>query len=198
DAMPSNATLLIDDCHGVAAMGEGGRGVLTRAQIDPARVVLTTTLAKGVGAAGGVVVAPTDLIECARRHASAYVCTTPIAPALAMGAVAAIHAIDHEPWRLRRLQKLVHRLDEHCERLALTTPARRGAPIAAFTLGSGATMRRLHEELIAEQWLVPLIEYPNGPSERYFRLSVNADHTLDDLDQLFETIDAARRDASKE
>ena len=55
-------------------------------------------------------------------------------------------------------------------------------PIFTFTLEVDR-MQRVHEGLYEDGILAPLIEYPGGPSPRYFRVVVNASHTLEDIER---------------
>lgn len=190
--LPSEAVLLVDDCHGVAARGPRGRGSLESLGADPSRVILTTTLAKGMGVAGGLVVASPGVTAAARAHASAYICTTPIAPALALAAAAAMDEIDRDPARLHRLRQNAAALHAAVG----VTPCRPDPPaIAAFTLGDAGAMQALREALADDAMVVPLIRYPGGPAPLYFRAAVNADHTPEDMDRLATHLAGARASA---
>ncbi|MEO0483670.1 MAG: pyridoxal phosphate-dependent aminotransferase family protein [Planctomycetota bacterium] len=202
DALPSQALLLIDDCHGVACLGDRGRGTLEALGVRERageRVVLTTTLAKGVGAMGGLMVGSVAMIERARTSASVYIGTTPTPPAVAMAASAALREIDRDPSRLRRLRDNTERLHKTLATVfgshAATTAAADGVsnrtPIATWSHEDPAVMDRVDGVLRDRGLLVPLIEYPGGPAPRYFRCSVNADHTADDLSRLGEALAAA-------
>lgn len=183
--------LLVDDCHGLGVLGPGGRGSTAQAGIadphpDP-RVIITSSLAKGLGCAGGVVAGTlADIARCAR--ASAYFCTTPIAPAMAAGTLAALAVLSGEPTRVERLGTNAERLRAGLHALGLArapgSPPTPVTPIAAFTLADLPAMEGLAADLLADGFRVPLVRYPGGPAEAYFRLSVNAEHTPDQIDRL--------------
>ena len=190
DALPSrNAMLVIDDCHGFCVLGRSGRGTadhhgLSAANrpLDP-RVVVTTSLAKGLGCYGGVIAGASSIVQAAQDVASVYRGTTPAPPAIIEGAREALRVIDREPQRFQRLRSNADRLRKGMARLGVELPPT-PAPVFAFVLGDSAAMERVHQALLARGILAPLIMYPGGPTDRYFRVTVNAEHTHEQIDQL--------------
>ncbi len=183
--------LLVDDCHGLGVLGPAGRGSVAHAGVNDPRIVVTSSLAKGIGCAGGIVAgAETDIDHC--RAASAYVCTTPIAPAMAQGTRAALRVLIAEPARLDRLRANAARLRAGLHDLSVLAKGNLwNTPVAAFTLGDLATMERIEKHLLDAGYRVPLIRYPGGPAGAYFRLSVNAEHTDSQIDGLLHTLRAS-------
>jgi len=184
DALPdAGSRLLVDDCHGFVVLGRDGRGTLDELAITPDdRVVVTTTLAKGLGCAGGAVLGTRPLIETARLHAGAFVCTTPTSPMLIAAAREALRVVTEEPARLGRLRANAARLSEAVAPHEITPDPR--TPIAAFTLGDEPAMQATRATLEREGIAVPLVAYPGGPVPVYFRATVTADHTPEQLDRL--------------
>jgi len=183
-ALPEhNAVLVVDDCHGLGVLGPRGQGTLSHFGITDPRIILTSTLAKGVGCHGGVVAGQAQYCDLVRAKASAYICTTPASPAIAAAATEALAVIGREPGRLSRLRRNASLLSESLRQLGLNAPATL-APIFAFTLESEQRMRRLHADLLSDGILAPLISYPGGPASCYFRLSVNSEHTPEQIGQL--------------
>lgn len=187
--------LLVDDCHGLGTVGRGGRGSVAEARLDDPRVVVTSSLAKGLGGAGGIVAGSGSFVTHCHRS-SGYICTTPIAPALAEGTRAALRVLRAEPGLLDTLHANAVRLRSGLRRLGLISDTDdRATPLAAFTIGDTPTMERLASGLLHDGYRVPLIRYPGGPAEAYFRLSVNAEHTGGQIDGL---LDAFERRLSSE
>jgi 8-amino-7-oxononanoate synthase len=88
------ALLLVDDAHGVGVLGPRGAGGVAAADLagEP-DVVVTATLSKAFGAAGGVVAGPAQL----RRHVvdtgRTFIYDTALPPAVAAGAAAALRVL---------------------------------------------------------------------------------------------------------
>lgn len=191
DGLPTSATLLVDDCHGVGVVGPGGRGTLALALTEhrgpgsPApRAVLTCTLAKALGAGGGFVLGTPDFISTLRGVATAFIGTTPIAPAVASAAAEALRIIDDEPERLQRLT-------DNCRLLGTLCPGQHGvlpSPIRALPLPAGLTAPACLAALAADALQVPLIRYPGGPAPEYLRVSVHAGHAAAAIERLCTTL----------
>ncbi len=183
-ALPRTGTLIVDDCHGLCTLGPRGQGTLAHLNIpaDP-RIILTTTLAKGLGCHGGIVAGQPAVCELVRSKASAYICTTPVSPAIAAAAVESLAVVAREPDRLRRLRQTIAHVGNALRGLDIAFVSTE-TPIFAFTLDSEQTMRRLYADLLNEGLLAPLISYPGGPAPCYFRLSITSEHRPEQIDQL--------------
>ncbi len=185
-ARKAGATLIVDDCHGFCTLGDGGRGTLSHYGVPsplPRDVVITTTLAKGLGCHGGVVCGTAELIQSIRSGSTAYVCTTPTSPAIVAAALEAISVLQREPARLDRLRANASRLLRGLKSLGIQT-RESPTPIFAFTLGTRPQMEQVHNQLLDRGFLAPLIDYPDGPAPCYFRLSVTSEHSYEQIDGL--------------
>ncbi len=194
-ATRANVRMLVDDCHGLATLGPGGRGTLAfdtptarRAGTGlDERILVTSTLAKGIGCHGGFIACDRSLARALRSGASAYVCVTPVSPGLACGALESLRILANEPARLARLMSNQARLARGLRGLSLPitqTPA----PIFAFAMHEPEAMLSIHERLRARGVLAPYIRYPGGPAPSFFRLSVTSEHTEAQIDTLLDAM----------
>lgn len=187
-ALPTeDSALLVDDCHGFPVLA-GGLGSVAHAGLTDPRVWITTSLAKGLGAGGGVFLARRRVIDAACAHASAFICTTPPSPALAGAAVEAMGLLETEPERVGRLSANTDRVASGLASLGLE-PGSPLTPIFAFDLGA-ADLTRFATHMEHAGFSVPVMSYPGGHTERYVRLTVNADHTDEQIDGLLAAIAA--------
>jgi len=93
-ARAHGAVLLVDDAHGTGLLGPAGAGAVAAAGLaGQPDVVLTLTLSKAFGAAGGVVAGPAELIGHLVDTGRTFIYDTALAPALAAGALAALEVI---------------------------------------------------------------------------------------------------------
>ncbi len=90
-AREHGAILLVDDAHGLGVTGPSGAGDAAAAGItgEP-DVVVTATLSKALGAAGGVVAGPAPLIRHLVDTGRTFIYDTALPPAVAAGAHAAL------------------------------------------------------------------------------------------------------------
>lgn len=187
--------LLLDDCHGFGVLGRGGRGLADHLALPTEQLVVTTTLAKGLGCAGGMVMGEPALINLARTHATAYICTTPCSPALAAGAIEALRLLRDDAGLTDTLHRNTRSLRAGLAAHFAVDPDH-PIPIVAFHTSSAEQMRAMHRHALDQGILAPLVEYPGGPAPIYFRLSVTARHTDDQIEQLTRVLTAARHQAT--
>jgi 8-amino-7-oxononanoate synthase len=85
------ALLLVDDAHALGVLGPAGAGGVAAAGLagEP-DVVVTATLSKALGAAGGVVVGPSPVVRHLIDTARTFIFDTGLSPAVAAGAHAAV------------------------------------------------------------------------------------------------------------
>lgn len=196
EALPPGAgTLVIDDCHGFCVLGDGGRGTASMFGVRDPRLVITTTLAKGLGCYGGCIAGSALRVASVREHAGVYRGSTPVPPPMAQAARAALALLERTPSMVARLLENVRRARAGLTSLGIELGVDEH-PILTFTVGSVGRMDRLYARLWEAGILASLIEYPGGPTERYFRLSVNAMHTAGQIDRLIEEFGAAMRETA--
>ena len=193
------ASLVIDDCHGFAVLGPRGEGAIRHFELDDSRVLMTTTLAKGLGCYGGAVLGRQALVKRVQDRAWVYRSSTPVPPPLAAAALKAVQIMEEGgAAKVRTLRSRVERLAEGLDSLGLLSKAQRAGaaiPIFTFWFEPQRAMTLVYESLLGAGILAPLIAYPGGPTEQYFRVVVNACHSESDIDRLLAALAKALREA---
>jgi 8-amino-7-oxononanoate synthase len=88
------AVMLVDDAHAVGVRGPSGAGAVAEAGLSgEPDVVVTATLSKSFGAAGGVVAGPEPFIAHLISTGRTFIYDTGLPPAVAAGALAALDLI---------------------------------------------------------------------------------------------------------
>jgi 8-amino-7-oxononanoate synthase len=186
-ARAHGAILMIDDAHALGVLGPRGAGGVAAAGLaGQPDVVVTATLSKSLGAAGGVVAGPAQLERQLVDTGRTFIYDTALPPAVAAGALAALDLLtggEHLRAELAgRAKRAVERL--RAEGLAVSTPdggvISVGAPSAdeAFAWASACRERGV---------AVGCFRPPSTPDGRSrLRLTVNVgvpsaafDHALD-------------------
>jgi glycine C-acetyltransferase len=192
-----NVVVVVDDSHGVGALGATGRGTEehTGARAD----VLIATLGKALGVNGGYVVSDGGLIGLLREKSAFYVYSNPITPGEAAAASRALSLLDGPdgPALLGRLRALTARFERGLVDLGFETiPGPH--PVVPLLTRETARNRALTAHLHAHGILATGLSYPVVPrGEEEIRFQLSADHTEGDVDEALRVLAAfAREDAA--
>ncbi len=193
------ATLIVDDAHGLGVLGEGGRGALhtyTPALTSDDVPVYVATLGKSVGAAGAFVAGSEALIEYLIQRARTWVFSTAPPPAIAAAAREGLRIIRSEPERRERLAANIERFRRGAEQLGLP-PSGSLTAIQPLVLGDAARALALSRYLYERGYWVAAIRPPTVPKgTSRLRITLSAAHEPEQIDGLLAAIAEGYRAAS--
>ena len=189
DAFLENAIVVVDDSHGVGALGARGRGVEESTDSGPADL-LVATLGKAFGVNGGYVVADEILIRYLRETSPFYVYSNPITPAEAAAAHEAIDIVDSPSGfsLLAHLRAMTERFKAGLIKLGFETlPGEH--PVAPLLVRDAARTLELVAHLRQRGVLATGLTYPVVPKgDEEIRFQMSADHTPGDIDAALEAL----------
>jgi len=183
DRFPENAVLVVDDSHGVGAVGESGRGTeeLTGGRAD----VLVATLGKALGVNGGYVTADAAVVRYLRESSPMYIYSNPITVGEASAAHAALDLLDSADGRrlLAHLRRLTERFETGLVDLGYEViPGEH--PVVPLMVRDTARTRDLVAHLRAHGVLATGLAYPVVPrGDEEIRFQISAAHTDADVDE---------------
>lgn len=183
-----NATLVVDDSHGVGVLGKGGRGAHEHFRL-PGRApegvdIFTGTLGKALGgAAGGYVAGPKNVIEYLIQRSRPQLFSNALPPTVACSAAKALEILEREPQRVARLQANVEQMRSGLRSLGyevLESPT----AILPIIVGDTAEAIRLSGRLLELGVFVIGFGFPVVPEGKArLRVQMSAAHTSDHIDR---------------
>ncbi|MGN2254090.1 8-amino-7-oxononanoate synthase [Frateuria sp. GZRe12] len=192
-----NATLMVDDAHGLGVLGPEGAGSVTEAGLGTREVpVLMATLGKALGTHGAFVAGSAGLIEGLTQFARTHVYTTAMPPAVAAATLAAVRLARGESWRREKLVALIARFRTGAAHLDLPLAAS-DTPIQPLLLGDADSALAAARALEARGLLVTAIRPPTVPAgQARLRITLSAAHEEEHVDRLLEALAALPRGES--
>ncbi len=186
------ATLMIDDAHGLGVLGDDGAGSVREAGLDESDVpVLMATLGKALGVAGAFVAGSATLIDGLHQFARTQIYTTAMPPALAAATRVALRIARDENWRREKLVRLIALFRDGAQQRGLAlVPSR--TPIQPVLIGDSSTTNQISARLESAGYFIPAIRPPTVPeNSSRLRVTLSAAHEDSDIEQLLNALATA-------
>ncbi len=184
-AEKNNATLMIDDAHGIGVLGEKGRGVVEHFGLDSKQVpVLVGTLGKAFGTAGAFVAGSEALVETLIQKSRSYIFTTAMPAAVAAATRTSLQLLEKESWRREKLRSLISQFRKGAAELGFEL-IDSITPIQPIIIGSSEKALALSEKLLEKNILISAIRPPTVPEgTARLRITFSATHTEEHVNKL--------------
>ncbi len=178
------ATVVIDDSHGLGVLGESGRGVAEHYGLMDAVDIFSGTLGKSLGGAGGGFVAgPRAVIETLIQGARPHLHTKSIPASGALTALAGLRILEAQPEIVAELHAKVRHFRDGLAALGIAALPGEGA-IVAIPVGATAAALAITEALLEEGVFVVGFGAPVVPEgSARLRVQVSNAHAIEDLDE---------------
>ena len=98
-----NATIMVDEAHGIGVFGRNGRGVCDHFGLTNEVDLIMGTFSKSLASIGGFIAADSTIINWLRHNARTYIFSASNTPAATASALEALHILQQEPERIEAL-----------------------------------------------------------------------------------------------
>ena len=98
-----NATIMVDEAHGIGVFGRNGRGVCDHFGLTNEVDLIMRTFSKSLASIGGFIAADSTIINWLRHNARTYIFSASNTPAATASALEALHILQQEPERIEAL-----------------------------------------------------------------------------------------------
>ena len=178
-----NASIYVDEAHGLGVFGKEGRGVCDYFGVTDDVDIIMGTFSKSLASIGGFVAADFDTINFLRHTCRTYIFSASNTPAATAAAMEALHIIRREPERIERLWQVT--------KFALRRFREEG-----FEIGdTESPIIPLYVRDVDKTFLVTKLAYDNGvfinpvippacaPQDTLVRFALMATHTEDQVER---------------
>ncbi len=183
-----DASLMIDEAHGIGVFGEGGRGVCHAQGVADDVDLIMGTFSKSFASLGGFIATSKEVTNYLRHHSRSYIFTASITPASTAAALAAIDIMEKEPERQENLWKLTNfALDGF--RQAGFEIGNTSTPIIPLFIRDDFKTFAITRDLLDDGIFVnPVVSPAVAPTDTLIRFSLMATHTMDQVATAIEKI----------
>lgn len=184
------ATLIIDDAHGVGVLGQNGKGIVEHYQLNQNDIpCLVTPLGKSFASMGAIVSGSHDLIEALIQFARTYCFTTALPPAINQANLASLKIIQSENWRREKLTHLSKFFNAAAKERSLPLVSNDLTPIKSIMIGSNKITIEIQDQLLKKGFFVSCIRPPTVPvNTSRIRVSLSCLHTEEHITQLLDEL----------
>jgi 7-keto-8-aminopelargonate synthetase-like enzyme len=176
--------LVVDDAHATGILGKKGTGTPEYFHLqDKANIFQTETMSKALGVYGGFISASKAIINRIREDSRAYLASTSLPPPIVSAACASIKLIRREPQLRQALIQNASDLRKGVVELGFHTTDV-PTPIIPVFFSSLEKARELSEYLKVNGVIVLCVHYPVKMDRYIARMTVSANHTRDQIEEL--------------
>lgn len=103
-----NASIMVDEAHGIGVFGKEGRGVCDYFGVTDDVDLIMGTFSKSLASIGGFIAGDKDTVNFLRHSCRTYIFSASNTPAATAAAMEALHIIRKEPERIEKLWKVTN------------------------------------------------------------------------------------------
>ncbi len=183
-----DASIMVDEAHGIGVFGEGGRGVANHFGLTDDIDLIMGTFSKSFSSLVGFIAIDNEITNFLRHHSRSYIFTASITPASTAAALAALDIMLSEPERQKHLWDITNYALENframgCEIGHTSTPI-----IPLFIRDDYKTFRVTRDLLDEGVFVNPVVSPAVAPQDTLIRYSLMATHTQEQVARSLEAI----------
>ena len=188
-----NASVMVDEAHGLGVFGRQGRGTCDHFGVTDDVDLIMGTFSKSLASLGGFIATDKVITNFLRHHSRSYIFTASITPASTAAVNAALDIIIAEPERQQHLWDITNYALENframgCEIGKTSTPI-----IPLFIRDDYKTFHVTRDLLDEGVFVNPVVTPAVAPQDTLIRYSLMATHTKEQVTRSLETIEKVFR-----
>ena len=176
-----NATVMVDEAHGLGVFGKQGRGVCDHFGLRDEVDLIMGTFSKSLASIGGFIASDKYIINWLRHNARTYIFSASDTPAATACAMEALHIIQNEPERIEHLWDVTNYALKLFRENGFEIGATESPIIPLYVRDVDKTFlvtRRAFEEGV---FINPVIPPACAPQDTLLRFALMATHTKEQV-----------------
>ena len=177
-----NATIMVDEAHGMGVFGKQGRGVCNHFGLTNDVDLIMGTFSKSFASLGGFIASDKDTINWIRHNARSYIFQASSTPASTAAALEALHIFKTEPERLENLWKVTNYALESFKAAGFEIGETESPIIPLYVRDAEKTFVVTKMAFDEGVFINPVIPPACAPQDTLVRVALMATHTKEQVD----------------
>ena len=178
-----NASIMVDEAHGLGVFGRQGRGVCDHFGVTDDIDLIMGTFSKSMASIGGFIAADQIIIDSLRHTARTYIFSASNTPAATAAALEALHIIQAEPERLKALWDVTNYALKRFREEGFEIGETESPIIPLYVRDTRKTFMAVAMAFEEGVFINPVIPPACGPQDTLVRYALMATHTHEQVDQ---------------
>jgi 8-amino-7-oxononanoate synthase len=183
-----NASIMVDEAHGMGVFGRQGRGVCNHFGVTDQVDVIMGTFSKSFASLGGFVAADKDTINWVRHTARSYIFQASCTPASTAAALEALHIFQDEPERQENLWKITNYALDSFRQAGFEIGETESPIIPLYVRDAEKTFMATKMAFDEGVFINPVIPPACAPQDTLLRFALMATHTKEQVDMAVEKL----------
>ena len=183
-----NATIMVDEAHGLGVFGKQGRGVCDHFGLTHEVDLIMGTFSKSLASIGGFIAADSSIINWLRHNARTYIFSASNTPAATASALEALHIIQNEPERLEALWEATNYALKRFREAGFEIGATESPIIPLYVRDTEKTFMVTKLAFDEGVFINPVIPPACAPQDTLVRVALMATHTKEQIDRAVEKL----------
>lgn len=178
-----NASIMVDEAHGVGVFGRQGRGTCDHFGVTDDVDLIMGTFSKSLASIGGFIAADKDTINWLRHTSRTYIFSASNTPAATAAAMEALHIIQAEPERQENLWKVTNYALKSFREAGFEIGGTESPVIPLYVRDAEKTFAVTKLAFDKGVFINPVIPPACAPQDTLVRVALMATHTKEQVDR---------------
>ena len=183
-----NASIMVDEAHGLGVLGDHGRGTCNHFGVTDDVDLIMGTFSKSLASIGGFIAADKSIINWLKHNARTYIFSASATPAATASALEALHIIQNEPQRLENLWKVTDYALKRFKESGFEIGATESPIIPLYVRDTEKTFLVTKLAFDEGVFINPVIPPACAPQDTLVRFALMANHTKEQVDEAIEKL----------
>jgi 8-amino-7-oxononanoate synthase len=183
-----NASLMIDDAHGLGVVGENGSGTASHFGLTKDVDLIMGTFSKSFGSLGGFIAGDRTVIEYLKHNSRTLIFSASMTPAAVAAASKALDIMIEEPERREHLWKLTNHAHEAFRAAGFDIGRTESPIIPLFVRDTFKAMTIVKLAYEAGVFITPVIAPAVPEKDVLIRFALMATHSIEQVDEAVEKL----------